>query len=195
MRSEQTIGKIARLRRGPPAKRRKERLAHQKPNLQNSIPLAVEQRQKQAKNRLDRRLIPEAHGLTGQDGAFGRGIAGHRRDFFQVEAGDEHRGWGYTAPAIHLAFGANEFHLRAQGEVENNLGRAAIELLRELQEGLFPEVLAVGGTPDGDVERFLFDLVGDLQVAEKGAGGTGGNAEGLAVNIRHKFGFRGDQGD
>ena len=51
--------------------------------------------------------------------------------------------------------------------VENNLGGAAIELLRELQERLFAEVLPVGRTPDGDVERFLFNLVGDLQDAER----------------------------
>src|SRR4029077_1727299 len=129
----------------------------------------------------------------GKDGALGGGIARHGRDFLQVEASDEHGRWCDASPAIQFRLGAKEFHFRTKREVENNLGGAAIELLRELQERLFAEVLPVGRAPDGDIERFLFNLVGDLQDAEKGAGSADGNVEGLAVGIRKEFGFRGDQ--
>src|SRR5215471_8624590 len=127
----------------------------------------------------------------GEDGALGGGIARHGRDFLQVEASDEHGRWCDAPPAIQLRLGAKKFHFGAKRKVENNLGGAAIELLRELQDRLFAEVLPVGRTPDRDVERFLFNLVGDLQDAEKGAGSTDGNIEGLAVGIRKEFGFRG----
>ncbi len=121
--------------------------------------------------RSEDRPLQKRFWLAGREnGALGRGVARHGRDFFQIEAGDEHGSGGNAAPAIQFALGTDEFDFCAQGEVENNLGGATIELLRELQEWLFAEVLSVGGTPDGDVERFLFDLVGDLEEAEESAG-------------------------
>ncbi len=129
----------------------------------------------------------------GEDGALGGGVARHGRDFLEVEAGDEHGRRSDASPAIQLRLSAEEFHFRTKREVENDLGGAAIKLLRQLQERLFAEVLAVGGTPDGDVEGFLFDLVGDFQYTEERAGRAGGNIEGFAIGVGKEFGFRWDQ--
>jgi hypothetical protein len=129
----------------------------------------------------------------GEDGALGGGVAGHGRDFLEVDAGYKHGRWSDTAPAIQLRLGTEEFHLRAKREVENDFGAAAIKLLRKLQERLFAEVLPVGRTPDGDVERLLFDLFSDSEYAEERARTAGGNVEGFAVGVGKEFGFRGNQ--
>src|SRR5260221_2532283 len=67
--------------------------------------------------------------------------------------------------------------LGAKGEVEHHLGGAAIKLLRELEERALAEFLAVGGTPDGEFERFLLDLIGDGERAEEGGRDGFGDVE------------------
>jgi len=136
----------------------------------------------------------ERRGLAGgEDAALGGRVAGHGRDFVEVEAGDEHGIGGDAAPAVQLAFGTDEFHFLAKSEVENDFGCAAIKLLRELQERLFAEILIVGGTPDGDVERFLLDLVGNFQYAKESARSAGRNVEGSAIGVRFESGFPRDE--
>lgn len=107
-----------------------------------------------------------------------------------MEASDEHGSGGDTAPAIQLPFGTEEFHFLAKREVENDFGCAAIKLLRELEERPFAEIPIVGGTPDGDVKRFLLDLVGNFKYTEESAGSAGGNVEGLAIGVGFESGFR-----
>jgi len=72
-------------------------------------------------------------GLRGENRALGWGVPRHRRNLFELQAGNEHGCWRDAAPAIKLPARAKEFDLRAQGDVENHLGGAAVELLRELE--------------------------------------------------------------
>src|SRR5713101_7454006 len=100
-------------------------------------------------------------GLRGEHRAFGRGVARHRRNLFELQGSYEHGCGRDSTPAVELPAGAKEFDFRAHGDVENHLGGATIELLRELEERTLTELLAIGGAPDGDVEGLLLDLLGD----------------------------------
>ena len=119
----------------------------------------------------------------GEGGALGGGFARHGRDFLQVEAGDEHGRWCDAAPAIQLRLGAKEFHFRAKREVENNLGGAAIELLRELQERFFAKSCP-SAEPQMETSRDSCSIWSVIfRHAKKRAGSADGNVEGLAVGI------------
>ena len=122
--------------------------------------------------------------MRGKNRAFGRGVSRHWRNFFQLQAGHEHWRWRNAAPAVELPAGTKEFDFRAEGDVEDHLGGAAIELLRELKKRALAEILAVGGTPEGDVEGLLLDLLGDREGAKEGAGNGFGDVERRAVAVR-----------
>jgi hypothetical protein len=107
-----------------------------------------------------------------------------------LQADNESGSRGDAAPAVEFPTGTEEFDFGAERNVENHFGGAAIELLRDFEQGALAEVLAVGGAPDGDVEGFLFDLIGDGEDAEKGAGGGFGDFDGRAVGV----GFEGRVG-
>ena len=110
-------------------------------------------------------------------------LAGHRRDFLEFQSGNKHGRRGNSAPAEQLPVSTNEFRLRSKREVEDHLGGAPVELLRQDEERLLRPGLPVGGTPDGHIERFLFDLIRDGEAAEKRARGAGGNIERGAVAV------------
>ena len=110
-----------------------------------------------------------------------------------MQAGHEHWRWRNAAPAVELPARAEEFDLRAEGDVENHLGGAAIELLRELKKRALAEILAVGGTPEGDVEGLLLDLLGDREGAKEGAGNGFGDVERRAVAVRFEPGVGRDE--
>ena len=131
--------------------------------------------------------------LCAENRAPGGGVAGHRWDLFKLKAGDKHWCWSDPAPAVEFPAGTQEFEFGAQGDVENHFRGAGIKLLREFQEGAFAEVLAVGGAPDGDVEGFLLNLVGDGERAEEGAGNGFGDVEGRANAVGFEAGGGGDE--
>jgi len=74
----------------------------------------------------------------------GRGVSGHRRDSSKFKASHKHGRGRDAAPAVEFPTGSKEFDLRAEGDVENHLGGAAIELLRSLKKRALAEILAVG---------------------------------------------------
>ena len=86
--------------------------------------------------------------MCGKNRAFGRGVSRHRGNFLQLQAGHEHWRWRNAAPAVEFPTGSKEFDLRAEGDVENHLGGAAIELLRELKKRRFPK-----SWPSGEPQR------------------------------------------
>src|SRR6266436_3325718 len=131
--------------------------------------------------------------MRGKNRAFGRGVSRHWGNFLQLQAGHEHWRWRNAAPAVELPMGAKEFDLRAEGDVEDHLGGAAIELLRELKKRALAEILAVGGTPEGDVEGLLLDLLGDREGAKEGAGNSFGDVERRAVTVRFEPGVGRDE--
>jgi len=122
-------------------------------------------------------------GFGGEDGALGGGVARHGGNFFELQTCDEAGRGGDAAPAIEFPAGAEEFDFGAKRDVENHFGGAAIKLLRDFKERTLAEVLIVGGAPDGDVEGFLFDLIGDGEDAKKGARGGPGDFDGRAVTV------------
>src|SRR5258708_2167185 len=132
-------------------------------------------------------------GLCGEHCAFGRGVSRHWGNFLQLQAGHEHGRGRYAAPAVELPTGAKEFDLRAEGDVENHLGGAAIELLREPKKRALAEILAVSGAPDGDGEGLLLDLLGDREGAKEGAGNGFGDVERRAVAVRFEPGVGRDE--
>jgi len=121
------------------------------------------------------------------------GLAGHGRDFRELQAGDKHGCRRYSAPAEQFPASANEFGLRAQREIEDHLGRATVELLWQLEERLFRPGLPVGRTPDRQIERFLFNLIRDGEAAEKSARGACGDVKRGAVAISFKSSIRGNE--
>ena len=131
--------------------------------------------------------------MRGKNRAFGRGVSRHWRNFFQLQAGHEHGRGRDATPAVEFPTGSKEFDLRAEGDVENHLGGAAIELLRELKKRALAEILAVGGTPEGDVEGLLLDLLGDREGAKEGAGNGFGDVERRAVAVRFEPGVGRDE--
>jgi hypothetical protein len=134
-------------------------------------------------------------GLHGECRALGWGVSRHWRDLFQLQACNEHGRGRNAPPAVEFPTGPKEFDLRAQGDVEDHLGGATIELLGELQERAFAESPAVGGAPDGDFEGFLLDLFGDSERAKEGAGNGFGNVERRAVAARFEPGVGGDKSE
>src|SRR5258705_11642745 len=131
--------------------------------------------------------------MRGKKRAFGRGVSGHRRDFFKFKAGHKHGRGRDATPAVELPARAEEFDFRTEGDVEDHLGGAAIELLRELEKRALAEILAVGGTPEGDVEGLLLDLLGDREGAKEGAGNGFGDVERRAVAVRFEPGVARDE--
>src|SRR6266436_5072646 len=131
--------------------------------------------------------------MRGKNRAFGRGVSRHWGNFLQLQAGHEHWRWRNAAPAVELPMGAKEFDLRAEGDVEDHLGGTAIELPRELKKRALAEILAVGGTPEGDVEGLLLDLLGDREGAKEGAGNSFGDVERRAVTVRFEPGVGRDE--
>src|ERR1700694_2260486 len=95
------------------------------------------------------------------------GLAGHWGDLLKLQAGDKHGSWRYSTPRVQSPTSTNKFGLRTEREIEDQLGRASVELLRQLEERLLSPGLSVGRTPDRDIERFLFHLIGDFEGAEK----------------------------
>jgi len=110
-----------------------------------------------------------------------------------LQTGKEHGCRRDAAPAIEFPARAKEFNFLSQGDVENHLGDAAIELLRELEKRALGEVLAVGGAPDGDVEGFLLDLLGDGEGAKESVGDGFGDIERRAVAVGFEAGAGGDE--
>ena len=108
-----------------------------------------------------------------------------------MQAGHEHGRWRDSAPPVEFPAGAQESDFGSKGDVEDHLGGAAIELLREFEEWALAEILAVGGAPDGDVEGFLLDLIGDRQGAKESAGNGFGDVERGAVTIGIEAGVSG----
>src|SRR5216683_3334839 len=110
-------------------------------------------------------------------------LPGHWRDLLELQAGDKHGGRRYPAPAVQFPASTNEFTVRTKREIEDHLGRAAVELLRQLEERLFSPGLPVSRTPDRDIERFLFNLIRDGETAEKRARRAGGDVKRGAIAI------------
>src|SRR5271170_1929982 len=79
---------------------------------------------------------------------------------------------GYATPANQIPTGADEICVGEKSQIENLARVAFVETLRDSQDGLVAEILAVGGGPDGHVERFLLDLIVDFEGAEEGARGA-----------------------
>ena len=102
-----------------------------------------------------------------KDSALGGGVARHRRNFFELEAG--YKAWRGRAasPAVEFPMGTQEFDLGVKRHVKDHFCGASVELLREFQEREFAERLAVGRAPDGDVKGFLLDLLVDRKNTEK----------------------------
>src|ERR1700730_5298122 len=121
------------------------------------------------------------------------GFTGHWRDFRELQAGDEHGCRRYPAPAEQFPASANEFGLRAQREVEDHLRRSAVELLRQLEERLLRPGFPVGRTPDRHIERFLLNLIGQGEAAEKRARGACRDVKRGAVAISFKSSIRGNE--
>ena len=103
---------------------------------------------------------------------------GHGRNLFESQFDDEHGRWGDTTPTVHVHFGLQEPYLRSQRNVQNHFRGAAIELLWNSKERSFGEVLPIGRAPEGDIEGFLLELIGDGEATEEGAGFAGGDVEG-----------------
>jgi len=110
-----------------------------------------------------------------------------------LEAGDETRGGRDAAPAIQVPAGAKVFDIEAKRDVENHFGGAVVELLGEFEEREFAKVLAIGRAPDGNVEGFLLDLVGNGEDAEEGAGFGARDFDGFADGIGFECGVGGDE--
>src|SRR5580700_6534087 len=84
----------------------------------------------------------------------------------------KHRERGHAPPAIQVPASADEFYFRAQNQFENGAGLTAIELLRQLQNGVSSPVLAIRRAPNGNVDGFLLDLVRDEHDTKKCARGA-----------------------
>src|SRR5260370_39986149 len=78
---------------------------------------------------------------------------------------------------------AKVFDLQAEREVEDDLRRAAVELLGKHQERLFGPSLPVGRTPNRNIQGFLFDLIGYDQPAKKSASCARQDIERRAVAV------------
>lgn len=128
-----------------------------------------------------------------EDGAAGGGVSGHGGNFFELESGHETWGGRDTAPAVEVPTGAEVVDLGAQRDVEDHFSGAVIELLRKSQDRELAEFLAVGRAPDGNVEGFLFDLIGDGEDAEECAGFGLGDLDGLADGVGFESGVGGDE--
>ena len=77
------------------------------------------------------------------------------------------QGFGFAlAPTLYLVFGAQELHVRVSAQVEQDLIRAAIEFLREGDQGFGAPLDIVRGTPDGNVQAFLFNDASDAESEE-----------------------------
>ena len=72
---------------------------------------------------------------------------------------------------------------------------AAIELLGQLEERLGSPGLTVRGTVDGNVKRFLFDLVSYRQKTQEGSRSAGRNVERSAFAVRFHFCVGGDESE
>ena len=127
--------------------------------------------------------------LCGERDSCCGGLPGHRRDLLELQAGDKHGGRRYPAPAEQLPTSTNEFRFRTEREIQDHLCRAAVELLRQLEERLLRPGLSVGRTPDRHVERFLFNLIRDGETAEKRARRAGGDVERSPIAIGFQASF------
>jgi len=131
--------------------------------------------------------------LRGGRRALRWGVPRHWRNLLQLQACHKHGQRRDSAPAVEYPARAKEFDLRAQGDVENHFCGAAIELLRELEERALAELLGVRGTPDGNIEGFLLDLIGDGEGAKEGAGNGFRDVERRAVAAGFEAGAGGDE--
>ncbi len=110
-----------------------------------------------------------------------------------MQASDKARSRSDAAPAIEVPAGAEVFDFRTERNVEDHFGDAAIELLGKFQERELAEFLAIGRAPDGDVEGFLFELFGDGEDAEEGAGDGLGDFDSVADGVGIERGVGGDE--
>src|SRR5271154_3909640 len=90
---------------------------------------------------------------------------------------------GYATPANQIPTGADEICVGEKSQIENLARVAFVETLRDSQDGLVAEILAVGGGPDGHVERFLLDLIVNFESAEESARGARANVDGRGVAV------------
>lgn len=115
------------------------------------------------------------------------------RHFVKEEADYEHGMWGDTPPASKVPMRADEFHIGRVGELKDLLNSSLVKALGNLEQWLSAEIFAVRRAPDGDVESFLFDLVGNIERAEVSTCSTRRNIDWRTVTIRGDARIRSDQ--
>jgi len=70
------------------------------------------------------------------------------KEMLELQAGDKHGSRRHSTPTVKFPTSTNTFGLWTEREIEDHLGRAAVELLRQLEERLPRPGLSVGRTPD-----------------------------------------------
>jgi hypothetical protein len=115
--------------------------------------------------------------------ARGSGLRRHCGNFFEFQANHEHGMRRDASPADEIPLRANEIDFGTRVEIEDLTRLATIEPLRQHQKRLGAEILAVGRSPNRDIEGFLLDLIGDDELAQKSARLRLANVKGIAVTV------------